>query len=1519
MGYSNIAGDLNVYTDTSTSSLTVRNDTTLLGNLTAISGFHTFGNVVAGNLVVTGNFTITATNTQVSNSLSINNAGTATALKVVQYEGGVHNVAEFWDFHTLAMVIDAVGNVGIHTTSSPNYSLTVYDGAYITDLTLANSLPISSGGTGATTAAPNFVFAGPFIGSAAPPSFRALVNSDLPSYISVSNISANGSALSSLTGANVTGNVAQATLALVVSQAAQPNITSVGTLTGLTVSGILSADLYVGNASGLSNLNSSNLVGNVANANVALVVSQAAQPNITSVGTLTGLTVSGILSAGLYVGNASGLSNLNSSNLVGNVANANVALVVSQAAQPNITSVGLLSNLAVSNSVTTTNLFATNGLDVGPGTLGTNVAIFSNVSGGSNVFGMDSNATVVIGLPPSSNVNYGAGYPNTSKAVLVLNGAGSATYPITLSLLGRDSGIDFGGGGQSAAQIRNSYAGGGAGSLSFWLNNSNGADGNISEKARFTHTGLFGVGTSTPGATIHAVGNIYASNALQTTNVFVDKGLDVGPGTLGTNVVIFSNASGGSNVFVMNSNGRIGIGTTNPGAQLDIYSTTAAEAGATVTNSGGSITINAGVNAIYFSTAGTIRAIVNASGFTPYTDLTYNLGNPAGNRWNYLVAGTAALTGGGANVYAANAVTTTNVFATTANVMTLNVATISNLNTLVLTNNLYTPNALSTTNVFAVTATVPGFTSQFTVNGGTTVTWSAAGYLLWSGRVLVIPAWRNAAYATAGYWDIYCPTSGTIISNGGTVTCTAAGIPMSGWFALYYRVVPGSGNTSVQANFLIKDYTDTTYSPDSNWILLAVRNGDSGELKWMPGNTTIPLGGTFYTPSASYDKVQVAGTVVVDSARTGIFTNLYSANSLTTTNVFATTANVGTLNVATISNLNTLVLTNNLYAPNALSTTNVFVSNGLDVGPGTLGTNVVIFSNISGGANTFVMDSNGRIGIGTTAPSYALDIGNPSGLTNKSTFLRVGSLGGSTANAGIIISPWNGRAGGPSCQIIGVDDASSSAHLTFWTAPAGGSTTSLERVRIINNGFVGINTTAPTANLHVAGNIYASNALSTTNIFATTANLTTANATTILATTANIVTANATTIYAANSVTTTNLVTAGFTSNSTNTTFNFDTITIPFINSTTLNVASFANVQTQTIQGSSGQASLIVTGNIYASNALSTANAYLTGTLNVQGTSNLSVANIANIYTTNIVGFVGSQWTGSTGSPIYYVPQVGVGTSVTTANLTVTGNIYASNSIQTGNLILGGVTSGGFLQAQGTANVASVSTIPIGSGGTNQTSYGTTGGVVYYDGTRFQAASGVRASTATTLNVTTANITTLQTNSFIPASSGLFMNLNASYTLTAGASWTGSIAGTITSNLYTLFAPIPGITGWDAYGSSAFVNAPTANGGIKFNQPGPYMITAVISADNDIKTIALSSNTADVHSNVTNVWSYCYRFGVGTNPSIPAIIPVNVTDTTKYYYIDYETTSQTDTIHRTAYTNTSAEAYTGSYVIIRPV
>ena len=231
MGYSNVAGDLNVYSDTSTSTLTVRNSALFKGDIIAASGTANFSNIIASNLTVTNTFIVSATNTSVSNAVSIINQGTTTALYVNQNEfpNMVYNVAEFWDHTQLAMVIDGYGNVGIHTTSSPGYALTVAQGAYIDTLTLGTPLSISSGGTGTATATQNYVFAGPSVGPG-PPSFRALVNSDLPSSISVSNVSGNGAGLSALSGSNVTGVVASATTALVVSQASQPNITSVGTL-----------------------------------------------------------------------------------------------------------------------------------------------------------------------------------------------------------------------------------------------------------------------------------------------------------------------------------------------------------------------------------------------------------------------------------------------------------------------------------------------------------------------------------------------------------------------------------------------------------------------------------------------------------------------------------------------------------------------------------------------------------------------------------------------------------------------------------------------------------------------------------------------------------------------------------------------------------------------------------------------------------------------------------------------------------------------------------------------------------------------------------------------------------------------------------------------------------------------------------------------------------------------------------------------------------------------------------------
>jgi hypothetical protein len=90
-------------------------------------------------------------------------------------------------------------------------------------------------------------------------------------------------------------------------------------------------------------------------------------------------------------------------------------------------------------------------------------------------------------------------------------------------------------------------------------------------------------------------------------------------------------------------------------------------------------------------------------------------------------------------------------------------------------------------------------------------------------------------------------------------------------------------------------------------------------------------------------------------------------------------------------------------------------------------------------------------------------------------------------------------------------------------------------------------------------------------------------------------------------------------------------------------------------------ANLHVVGNIYASNAVTTTNVFA------------SMANISTIYTNNIIGFAGSQWTTGTGN-VYYIGGVGIGTGLVSSNLTVKGNIYASNAVTTTNLFANTLT-----------------------------------------------------------------------------------------------------------------------------------------------------------------------------------------------------------------------------------------------------
>jgi hypothetical protein len=91
-----------------------------------------------------------------------------------------------------------------------------------------------------------------------------------------------------IAGANVTGVVGNSARAATVTTNAQPNITSVGTLTSLSVTGNVSANFFIGNGSQLTGITSAS----------ATTVTANAQPNITSVGNLSSLSVTGNIRTG---------------------------------------------------------------------------------------------------------------------------------------------------------------------------------------------------------------------------------------------------------------------------------------------------------------------------------------------------------------------------------------------------------------------------------------------------------------------------------------------------------------------------------------------------------------------------------------------------------------------------------------------------------------------------------------------------------------------------------------------------------------------------------------------------------------------------------------------------------------------------------------------------------------------------------------------------------------------------------------------------------------------------------------------------------------------------------------------------------------------------------------------------------------------------------------------------------------------------------------------------------------------
>jgi hypothetical protein len=264
------------------------------------------------------------------------------------------------------------------------------------------------------------------------------------------------------------------------------------------------------------------------------------------------------------------------------------------------------------------------------------------------------------------------------------------------------------------------------------------------------------------------------------------------------------------------------------------------------------------------------------------------------------------------------------------------------------------------------------------ISGGGTITVDASYNVRWTTRFIIISNGMGSNFSTNGYFDIDCPTTGTITGVGGAAnqTATVAGIPLPAWHAIYYILPIGSANGSVAANFRVASYTSNLDIPHT-WVLICVRNGDNGTVTFNNGITL--LNGESMN-SVMQDDANTVNTLVRRDASgnfsAGTITATLSGNATSATS--ATTATTASqLSFAASSSPSTryLVFTDSLGGNSGAN-----VNSAIQVLPSTGTITATAFSG-SGASLTSLNASN--LGSGTV-PTARL----ASGTANSTTFLR---------------------------------------------------------------------------------------------------------------------------------------------------------------------------------------------------------------------------------------------------------------------------------------------------------------------------------------------------------------------------------------------------------------------------------------------------------------------------------------------------------------------------------------------------
>ena len=378
-----------------------------------------------------------------------------------------NNFTELFATTTAGSVTSVNGGAGIAVNAPTGNVIVTANLAQVVVST--SSLSVGQGSNGGTTAVinssiqtlvidinPANVFSGNFSGVGG-----ALANLN-GTLTSNSNSQPNITTVGTLGNLSVTGNISSGNANLgnlaianyftgTLTTNAQPNITSVGTLGNISVTGnsnlgnLASANFFSGDGYLLSNLtvaSGSTIVSGSSNVKVELNsnvnVTVAGVANIVTF-TSTGSNVNGYLTVtgNVTSGNAN-LGNAATANyFIGNLYGpANTANTVTTNAQPNITSVGTLTSLDVSGNITSGNVYANSGL-IKAQYLQGDGSNLTNLSAGVILVNGNSNVNIPIA---NGNVNISAvGNAN----ILVVTGTGvnvDGTINATGTITGNFSG-----------------------------------------------------------------------------------------------------------------------------------------------------------------------------------------------------------------------------------------------------------------------------------------------------------------------------------------------------------------------------------------------------------------------------------------------------------------------------------------------------------------------------------------------------------------------------------------------------------------------------------------------------------------------------------------------------------------------------------------------------------------------------------------------------------------------------------------------------------------------------------------------------------------------------------------------------------------------------------------------------------------------------------------------------------------------------------------------------------------------